>query len=56
MKLTSFEQFIATVPINVSQILLNLPRRVFSNTFRRSSDRPSKAICYLDGYKHVDTV
>ena len=29
---------VGTVPINVSQILLNPPRRVFSNTFRRSSN------------------
>ena len=40
VKLTTFEQFIAIVRINVSQILLNLPCQVFFNTFQRSSDRP----------------
>ena len=40
MKRTSFTSFVATVAINVSQILLNPPQRVFSNTFRRSSDCP----------------
>ena len=36
--LTSFTWFMTTVPINVIQILLNLPHRFFSNRFWRSSD------------------
>ena len=40
MKRTSFTSFVATVAIYVSHIFLNPPERVFSNTFRRSSDGP----------------
>ena len=40
MTLTSFTSFIATVPNNAFQILLNPPRRVFSNTFQQVSDHP----------------
>ena len=40
MTLTVFTSFIATVPNNAFQILLNQPCRVFSNTFQQVSDHP----------------
>ena len=48
MKRTSFTSFVATVAINISQILLNPRQRVFSNTFRRSSDRPRIGTKYFE--------
>ena len=48
LKRASFTSFVATVAINVSQIFLNPPQRVFSNTFRRSSDRLRIGIKYFE--------
>ena len=48
MKRTSFTSFIAIVAINVSQILPNPSQWVFSNTFRRSSDRPRIGTKYFE--------
>ena len=48
MKRTSFTSFVATVAINISQILLNPRQRGFSNTFRRSSDRPRIGTKYFE--------
>ena len=47
MKHTSFTSFVATVAINVSQILLNPPQQVFSNTFWQSYDCPSIGTKYF---------
>ena len=48
MKCTNFTSFVAAVVINVSQILLNPPQRVISNTFRRSSNRPRIGTKYFE--------
>ena len=48
MKCTNFPSFVAAVVINVSQILLNPPQRVISNTFRRSSNRPRIGTKYFE--------
>ena len=48
MKRTSFTSFVATVAINVSQILLNPPQQVFSITFWRSSDHPRMGTKYFE--------
>ena len=48
MKSTIFTSFVVTAAINVSQILLNPPQRVFSNTIRRSSDRPRIRTKYFE--------
>ena len=48
MKRTIFTSFVVTAAINVSQILLNPPQRVFPNTIRRSSDRPRIGTKYFE--------